>query len=98
MAQGGRAVAVVGGPKGVVTPMSDPSELLERNRAWATRTNAERPGFLDNLAKGQSPHFLWIGCADSRVSAEVIAGLDPGEMFVHRNVANVVSHSDPPTH
>jgi len=74
--------------------MSDPSELLERNRAWAGRVVDADAGFFRRLAAQQTPRFLWIGCADSRVPANVIAGLDPGEVFVHRNVANVFSHSD----
>src|SRR5882757_10107268 len=74
--------------------MSDPNELLERNRAWAARIKAEEPGFFEELARAQSPQYLWIGCADSRVPANEILGLIPGEIFVHRNVANVVVHTD----
>ncbi|MEJ2291166.1 MAG: carbonate dehydratase [Deinococcales bacterium] len=74
--------------------MSDPAELLERNRAWAERVAGEDAGFFPRLAAQQTPRYLWIGCADSRVPANVIAGLDPGEVFVHRNVANVFAHSD----
>ncbi|HRI17481.1 MAG TPA: carbonate dehydratase [Burkholderiaceae bacterium] len=68
--------------------------LLEANRAWAAATEKREPGFFTRLAKQQSPKYMWIGCADSRVPANEITGLDPGEVFVHRNVANVVVHSD----
>jgi len=68
--------------------------LFEANREWAARTERERPGFFTRLAKQQTPQYMWIGCADSRVPANEIMGLDPGEVFVHRNVANVVVHSD----
>lgn len=74
--------------------MATPSSLLERNRAWSDRMQAERPELLDELSKGQAPDVLWIGCADSRVPASQIVDVDPGELFVHRNVANVVSESD----
>ena len=69
-------------------------ELFEKNRAWAVATEAREPGFFTRLAQQQSPRYMWIGCADSRVPANEITGLDPGEVFVHRNVANVVVHSD----
>src|SRR5687768_16475023 len=65
-------------------------ELFVNNRQWAARIEAERPGFFRTLAVQQSPEYLWIGCADSRVTANEIVGLMPGEIFVHRNVANVV--------
>jgi len=68
--------------------------LLDNNRAWAERIEQQRPGFFSHLAHQQSPKYLWIGCADSRVPANEITGLDPGEVFVHRNIANVVVHSD----
>jgi len=68
--------------------------LLQRNRSWALRTEVERPGFFAALAKQQLPEYLWIGCADSRVPANEIIDLPPGEVFVHRNVANVVAHAD----
>lgn len=68
--------------------------LFESNRAWAADTEAARPGFFKRLAAQQNPEYLWIGCADSRVPANEIVGLLPGELFVHRNVANVVVHSD----
>ena len=68
--------------------------LFNNNRAWADRMSRERPGFFEKLARQQSPKYLWIGCSDSRVPANEIIGLDPGEVFVHRNVANLVVHSD----
>ncbi len=70
------------------------NELLDNNTRWAAATEAREPGFFTRLAKQQSPRYMWIGCADSRVPANEITGLDPGEVFVHRNVANVVVHSD----
>jgi carbonic anhydrase len=70
------------------------TDLFENNRAWSERIRRADPGFFDKLARQQSPKFLWIGCADSRVPANEIVGLLPGELFVHRNVANVVVHSD----
>jgi carbonic anhydrase len=69
-------------------------QLFRRNREWAAATKAREPGFFTRLAQQQSPRYMWIGCADSRVPANEITGLDPGEVFVHRNVANVVVHSD----
>jgi carbonic anhydrase len=68
--------------------------LFDNNRTWAERMEREQPGFFSRLANQQSPKYLWIGCSDSRVPANQITGLDPGEVFVHRNVANVVVHSD----
>ena len=68
--------------------------LFDNNRAWAARMEQQRPGFFKQLAQQQTPKYLWIGCADSRVPANEIIALDPGEVFVHRNVANVVVHSD----
>src|SRR5436309_2243107 len=68
--------------------------LFANNRQWAEKVEAERPGFFRTLAAQQSPEYLWIGCADSRVPANEIVGLLPGEIFVHRNVANVVVHTD----
>jgi len=68
--------------------------LLARNREWAARMKREDPEFFTRLANQQNPKFLWIGCSDSRVPANQITGLDPGEVFVHRNVANLVVHSD----
>ena len=69
-------------------------ELLERNAAWAAAVEAEQPGFFERLARLQAPKYLWIGCADSRVPANEITGLLPGEIFVHRNIANIVVHTD----
>ena len=74
--------------------MKDLKRLLDQNRTWAESIKASDPHFFETLAKQQSPRFLWIGCADSRVPANQLAGLMPGEMFVHRNVANVVDHTD----
>ena len=74
--------------------MSDLKRLLKQNREWAARTEMERPGFFEMLRNQQRPRFLWIGCSDSRVPANEIIGLPPGEVFVHRNVANLVVHSD----
>ena len=75
--------------------MSDAlNSLFANNRKWADRMSKERPDFFEKLAKQQSPKYLWIGCSDSRVPANEIVGLDPGEVFVHRNVANVVVPSD----
>lgn len=68
--------------------------LLANNREWASRIERESPGFFKQLSKQQTPEFMWIGCSDSRVPANQITGLAPGEVFVHRNVANVVVHSD----
>ncbi len=68
--------------------------LFDQNRAWADRIRAREPDFFINLSRQQSPEYLWIGCADSRVPANEIVGLLPGEIFVHRNVANVVIHAD----
>jgi carbonic anhydrase len=69
-------------------------ELFETNRQWAKAMEAERPGFFTKLTKQQQPRYMWIGCSDSRVPANEIVGMEPGEIFVHRNVANVVVHSD----
>lgn len=74
--------------------MSVLKNLLEQNRAWAANVTEQDPQFFAKLAAQQSPQYLWIGCADSRVPANQIIGLQPGEVFVHRNVANVVVHSD----
>ena len=68
--------------------------LFENNRSWAEKITAEDPAFFDKLAHLQNPEYLWIGCSDSRVPANQITGLQPGEVFVHRNVANVVVHTD----
>jgi carbonic anhydrase len=69
-------------------------ELIENNRNWAAKITAENPQFFETLAEAQTPKYLWIGCADSRVPANQITGLMPGELFVHRNIANLVVHSD----
>ena len=70
------------------------NDLLDRNRAWSDQRHAEEPQYFTRLAALQAPEFFWIGCSDSRVPANVVAGLDPGEVFVHRNVANIVHSSD----
>jgi carbonic anhydrase len=69
-------------------------DLFRNNRAWAASMTARDPEFFETLSRQQSPRYLWIGCADSRVPANEIVGLLPGELFVHRNVANVVVHAD----
>ena len=74
--------------------MKDLKRLLDQNKAWAESITASDPQFFPNLAKQQSPTYLWIGCSDSRVPATQLVGMVPGEMFVHRNVANVVVHTD----
>ena len=68
--------------------------LLESNRQWAEELTAEDPRFFERLSESQNPEFLWIGCSDSRISPTSSVGMLPGEMFVHRNVANLVNHSD----
>ncbi len=73
---------------------TDLSELFESNRRWAADVETRTPGFFTKLLAQQTPQYLWIGCADSRVPANEILGLLPGDVFVHRNVANVVVHSD----
>ncbi|WP_375700234.1 carbonic anhydrase [Pseudophaeobacter sp. TrK17] len=70
------------------------NDLLDRNVKWSEQKNTEEPGYFARLATRQLPEFFWIGCSDSRVPANVVAGLDPGEVFVHRNVANVIHSSD----
>jgi carbonic anhydrase len=74
--------------------MTAVAELFERNRKWAAAMRARDPAFFTSLARQQAPEFLWIGCSDSRVPANEITGLAPGEVFVHRNVANLVVHTD----
>ena len=69
-------------------------DLIANNREWAARMVQQRPNFFSDLAQQQTPKYLWIGCSDSRVPANQITGLEPGEVFVHRNVANVVVSSD----
>ncbi|AMK21555.1 carbonic anhydrase [Sphingobium sp. TKS] len=71
------------------------TELFDRNREWASRKTASDPGFFKRLVGQQKPRYFWIGCADSRVPATEIVDLDPGEMFVHRNVANLANPDDP---
>ncbi|MDI1268707.1 MAG: carbonate dehydratase [Polaromonas sp.] len=70
------------------------NDLFSHNRAWAEQMERDRPGFFTKLVKQQKPKYMWIGCSDSRVPANQITGLEPGEVFVHRNVANIVVHSD----
>src|SRR5436190_10296146 len=70
------------------------SHLFANNRAWAAEVTRQDPEFFERLSRQQTPQYLWIGCSDSRVPANQIVGLVPGEMFVHRNVANVVVHTD----
>lgn len=76
--------------------MTSPSlkDLFAHNREWAARMERERPGFFTSLVRQQSPRYMWIGCSDSRVPANQITGLEPGEVFVHRNIANVVVPTD----
>lgn len=69
-------------------------KLIENNREWVAKKTAQDPDFFNRLSKGQQPPLLWIGCADSRVPANEIIGADPGEVFVHRNIANMVVHTD----
>jgi carbonic anhydrase len=69
-------------------------DLLEKNRRWSDGVKEREPDFFTELAKQQSPEYLWIGCSDSRVAANTIVGLQPGEIFVHRNIANIVTHTD----
>lgn len=69
-------------------------DLFENNRRWAEAAKRERPDFFATLCGQQSPTYLWVGCSDSRVPSNTIVGLDPGELFVHRNVGNVVAHAD----
>jgi carbonic anhydrase len=68
--------------------------LLNHNKQWAASMERDKPGFFTGLSQQQNPRYMWIGCSDSRVPANQITGLEPGEVFVHRNVANVVAHSD----
>ena len=74
--------------------MSNLRELIDNNREWAAKVRAEDPDFFRRLSRQQAPKYLWIGCSDSRVPANQITGLAPGEVFVHRNIANVVVHTD----
>ncbi|WOO81585.1 Carbonic anhydrase [Vanrija pseudolonga] len=70
------------------------NRVFEKNKEWAQQQLAKDPHFFENLAAGQSPEYLWIGCSDSRMPAEVITGLEPGEAFIHRNIANMVNNLD----
>jgi carbonic anhydrase len=74
--------------------MNSLGHLFERNKAWAQRIREQDPDFFTKLSLQQSPEYLWIGCSDSRVPANQIVGLPPGELFVHRNIANLVVHTD----
>ena len=74
--------------------MNTLKDLIDRNRAWAAGIKTQDPDFFSKLSKQQSPQILWIGCSDSRVPANQIVGLLPGEIFVHRNVGNIVVHTD----
>ncbi len=76
-------------------PKDSLADLFENNRRWVAKITEKDPEFFQRLAKQQTPQYLWIGCADSRVPANQIVGLLPGELFVHRNVSNVVSPDDP---
>jgi len=75
-------------------PMRSLTPLFRNNQAWAARIRAHDPAFFEKLSRQQTPDYLWIGCSDSRVPANEIVGLLPGELFVHRNVANIVVHTD----
>ena len=81
-------------PNDAPVASSSLQHLLDANLAWARQVERDHPGFFAGLARQQTPKYLWIGCSDSRVPANQITGLAPGEVFVHRNVANVVVHSD----
>ncbi|SAM01718.1 hypothetical protein [Absidia glauca] len=86
-------------PSGVVHEKFDPSDinldkLIKKNHAWAKSVTDTNPDFFKNMALGQTPKILWIGCSDSRVPANQVLQLGPGEVFVHRNIANVVTHTD----
>lgn len=74
--------------------MPERDRLFENNRRWSSAMRAQDPRYFERLVAQQAPMFLWIGCSDSRVPANVIIGLEPGEVFVHRNVANIVHHTD----
>lgn len=81
-------------PAAKIVLMAAIEQLLENNRRWSRQIAQEDPTFFPRLAEQQSPKFLWIGCSDSRVSANVIVDIAPGEVFVHRNIANLVNHTD----
>ncbi|MFG6467696.1 carbonate dehydratase [Roseateles sp. BYS87W] len=78
----------------MTTSTHELQDLLDNNKRWAAETEAQEPGFFSRLLQQQTPQYLWIGCADSRVPANELVDLLPGDLFVHRNVANVVVHSD----
>jgi carbonic anhydrase len=82
------------GERANLTSQLSIDNLFENNTKWVEKVNSKHPEFFERLAIQQTPDFLWIGCADSRVAANEIVGLLPGELFVHRNVANVVAHTD----
>jgi carbonic anhydrase len=81
-------------PNHAINTPSSLQHLIDANHVWARQVERDHPGFFAGLARQQSPKYLWIGCSDSRVPANQVTGLAPGEVFVHRNVANVVAHSD----
>jgi carbonic anhydrase len=70
------------------------ARIFENNKKWAEQQRANNPEFFAKISAGQSPEYLWIGCADSRIPAEQVTGLEPGEAFIHRNIANVVDNND----
>jgi carbonic anhydrase len=74
--------------------MQSCDELLQKNKVWAAKKQKEDPDFFNRLADKQSPKFLWIGCSDSRVAPEIVVGAEPGDIFMHRNIANQVIHTD----
>jgi carbonic anhydrase len=74
--------------------MPTPEQLLQNNKTWAKQRKEQSPHFFARLSEQQNPKYMWIGCSDSRVPANEIVGLDPGEIFVHRNIANQVHHTD----
>jgi carbonic anhydrase len=74
--------------------MASPTDILQQNRLWSERVRAQDPRFFERLSRQQAPKYLWIGCSDSRVPANQIMDLEPGEVFVHRNISNLVLHSD----
>src|SRR5262249_16670139 len=75
--------------------MEELKQLFDNNRHWVAQITAKDPGFFHKLSRQQKPQYLWIGCADSRVPANEIVGLLPGELFVHRNISNIVASDDP---
>ena len=74
--------------------MNSPEELFKFNQQWAASTKASDPDYFNRLSQQQTPEYLWIGCSDSRIAANQIVGMEPGSIFVHRNIANVVVHTD----